>query len=94
MLLYIVLFTKRAVFPLLSHIDGRNCVRIIRLLHFNDFIVCNCSAVSRHKIVEPLMIHGLMLGKVVEHGVQHSVEIFRHKVFRFLQQLMVRDVLT
>ena len=93
MFLYVRGFVERTILPFLAHLDGGDRVGVVGFLHTGHFKVGDSAAVAGHKIVEPFVVHGLELRQLVEHRVQHVVEIRCHIRFRLLRQFVVGDVL-
>ena len=92
MFLNIAAFVKRAILPFLPNLDGCNSMSLVCLLYASHFIVSYRASIACNKVVEPFMIHSLMLWQMIEHRVQHGIEISCHKVLRLFQQLMVWNI--
>ena len=91
MLLNVALGIERAVLPYLPYADGGYGMLIVRLFHAGYSVVRYGAAVARNEVVQPFVVHCLML-RQVEHGVKHRVEVIGHVVLSLGLQLVVGDV--
>ena len=93
-LLHIAIGIKGSVFPLLAHPDGSHGMGVVCLLHLRDLKIGHGAAVACHEVVQPFMVHSLVLRQMVEHRVENGIEVCRHVFPRLVQQLVVGNVVT